>query len=371
MNCLKIIQVNLNKQMIASEQLRDICLKDKTDIILVQDPLIINGYVTGFEGCRQILSDDNPEAAIIITNNKIKAIKLGQFTTRYVAVASIGIGLNKDDVVIVSAYFRYNKPTTMFTELLTNISLANRRLLIGADCNGHSTRWHNDTTNTRGKIIEELIDDQGLRILNTPQDLKTYKRHEMGESNIDITLASTSIYGSIRGWTVTDRTDSDHRTLELTLNLKRPKRKTENPGTRFNTDKADWDKFRLTLVGLKTQIQGNSVDEIASSLTKAIVQAAKFSMPTRGRAKSGIITPPWWTDELTESKRSLQRARREGLPDTNRQAYQRQRNQHLYKIRLAKMSSWREFSADMNVNCWGKAQNGLKAALGKIQCPPR
>jgi len=344
-------------------------LKDKTDIILVQDPLIINGYATGFEACRQILSDDNPEAAIIITNNKIKAIKLGQFTTRYVAVARIGIGHNKDDVVIVSAYFRYNKPTTMFTELLTNISLANRRLLIGADCNGHSTRWHNDTTNTRGKIVEELIDDQGLRILNTPQDLKTYKRHEMGESNIDITLASTSIYGSVRGWTVTDRTDSDHRTLEFTLNLKRRKRKIENPGTRFNTDKADWDKFRLTLVGLKTQIQGNSVDETASSLTKAIVQAAKFSMPTRGRAKSGIITPPWWTNELTESKRSLQRARREGLPDTNRQAYQRQRNQHLHKIRLAKMSSWREFSADMNVNCWGKAFKWAKSGSRKNPMP--
>ncbi|XP_016665037.1 uncharacterized protein LOC107885856 [Acyrthosiphon pisum] len=341
MNGLKIIQVNLNKQMIASEQLRDICLKDKVDIILVQDPLIINGYVTCFEGCRQILSDDNPEAAIIITNNKIKAIKLGQFTTRYVAVARIGIGLSKDDVVIVSAYFRYNKPTTMFTELLTNISLANRRLLIGADCNGHSIRWHNDSTNTRGKTVEELVDDQDLRIINTPQDLKTYKRHGMGESNIDITLASTSINRSIRGWTVTDRTDSDHRTLEFTLNLKSPKRKIENPGTRFNTDKADWDKFRLTLLGLKTNIQGDSVDEIARSLTEAIVQAAKLSMPIRGGAKTGITTPSWWTDELTESKKSLQRTRREGLPDTNRQAYQHQRNQHLHKIRLAKMSSWR------------------------------
>jgi len=275
MTVLLIIQINLNKQIIASEQLRDICLKDRVDIVLAQDPLIVNERASGFEGCRQILTDDNPEAAIIIINNKIKAIKIGQFTTRYVAVARIGIGLCKDDVVIVSAYFRYNKPTTMFTELLTNISLASKRLLIGADCNGHSTRWHNDDTNTRGKIVEELIDGQELRILNTPQDLKTYRRHGMGESNIDITLASTSIYRSVRGWSVTDRIDSDHRTLEFTLSLKRSK--TEKPGTRFNTEKADWDKFRLVLLGLKTQIHGDSVDEAASSLTKAIVQAVKLS----------------------------------------------------------------------------------------------
>lgn len=369
MNGLKIIQVNLNKQMISSEQMRDICLKDNIDIILVQDPLIINGYVTCFEGCRQILSEDNPEAAIIITNNKIKAIKLGQFTTRYIAVARIGIGSSKDDVVIVSAYFRYNKPTTMFTELLTNISLANRRLLIGADCNGHSIRWHNNSTNTRGKIVEELVDDQDLRIINTPQDLKTYKRNEMGESNIDITLASPSIKRLVRGWTVTDRTDSDHRTLEFTLNLKSPKKKIVNPGTRFRTDKADWDKFRLTLLGLKTNILGDSVDEIACSLTEAIVQAARLSMPKCGGTKTGITTPPWWTDELTESKKSLQRVKREGLPNTNRQAYQQQRNQHLHKIRLAKMSSWREFSADMNTNRWGKAFKWAKSGSRKNPMP--
>lgn len=77
----------------------------------------------------------------------------------------------------------------------------------------------------------------------------------------------------------------------------------------------------------------------------------------------------WWTDELTESKRSLERARREGLPDTNRQAYQRQRNQHLHKIRLAKMSSWREFSADMNVNRWGKAFKWAKSGSRKNPMP--
>ncbi|XP_029340961.1 uncharacterized protein LOC115033101 [Acyrthosiphon pisum] len=369
MNGLKIIQVNLNKQMIASEQLRDICMTDKIDIILAQDPLIINGHASGFDGCRQILSDDDPEAAIIITNNKIKAIKIGQFTTRYVAVARIGIGLCKDDVVIVSAYFRFNKPTTMFTELLTNISQASKRLLIAADCNGHSTRWYNDDTNTRGKIVEELIDDQELRILNSPQSLKTYKRHGMGESNIDITLASTSVYRSIKGWSVTDRTDSDHRTLEYTLSLKKPNKKTDKQGTRFKTEKADWEKFRISLLNLKTQIHGNSVDEVADNLTKAIVKAAKLSMPTRGGAKTGIITPSWWTDELTDSKKLLQRARREGLPDTNRNAYNRQRNQHLYKIRQAKMSSWREFSTDMNKNHWGKAFQWAKSGSRKNPMP--
>jgi len=183
------------------------------DIILAQDPFITQGRVSAFEGCRQILSDDNPEAAIIIINNKIKAIKLEQFTTRHVAVARIGISLCKDNVVIVSAYFRYNKPTTMFTDLMTNISLASKRLLIGADCNGHSVRWHNNDTNRRGKIIEEMIDDQELRILNISQELKTYSRHGMGESNIDITPASTAINSSHRSLGMTQPKTNKNRKI--------------------------------------------------------------------------------------------------------------------------------------------------------------
>ncbi|XP_016665177.1 uncharacterized protein LOC107885918 [Acyrthosiphon pisum] len=216
-------------------------------------------------------------------------------------------------------------------------------------------------------IVEKLIDDQELCILISPQDLKTYRRHGMSESNIDITLASTAIYSLIRDWSVTDRIDSDHRMLEFILRLK--KSKTEKLGTRFNTEKADWDKFRLVLLGLKSMIHGDSIDEIASSLTKAIVQAAKLSMPTRGVAKTSLTTPSWWTEDLTESKNSLQRARRDGLPETNRQAYHRQRNQHLHKIRLAKMSSWREFSAAMNTNRWDKSFRWAKSSSRKNPMP--
>jgi len=367
MNALKIIQVNLNKQTIASEQLRDICLTDKVDIILAQDPFIAQGQVSGFEGCRQILTDDHPEAAIIIVNNRIKAIKLGQFTTRHVAVARIGIGHRKDDIVIASAYFRHNQPTTIFTEQLTNISLACKRLLIGADCNGHSLRWYNEDTNRRGKIVEEMIDDQELYILNVPQNLKTYKRHGMGEANIDITLASMSIHNMVKGWSVTDRIDSDHRLLEMTLSLKC--QTIDKPDIKFNTKRADWDKFKLVLLGLKPQIHGDSIDELADRLTKVIIKAAKLSIPTRGKTKTGLITPPWWTDELVESKRLLQKARRENLHETNRQAYGHLRNQHLQKIRTAKMSSWREFSADMNTNHWGKTFRWAKSGSRKNHMP--
>lgn len=65
--------------------------------------------------------------------------------------------------------------------------------------------------------MKELIDDQELCILNIPQDLKTYRRHGMGECNIDITLASMAIHNLVKDWSVTDRIDSDHRILEMTL----------------------------------------------------------------------------------------------------------------------------------------------------------
>jgi len=249
-----------------------------------------------------------------------------------------------------------------------NIKLACKRLLIGADCNGHSLRWYNEDTNRRGKIVEEMIDDQELYILNVPQNLKTYKRHGMGESNIDITLASMSIHNLVKDWSVTDRIDSDHRLLEMTLSLKCLT--TDKPGIRFNTKRAYWDKFKLAFLGLKPQINGNTFDETTDRLTKVIIKAAKLSIPTRGKTKTGLITPPWWTDELTESKRSLQKARRENLHEINRHAYGHLRNQqHLHKIRIAKMNSWREFSANMNANHWGKTFRWVKNGSRKNHMP--
>lgn len=68
MKNLKIIQVNLNGQLIASEQLRDRCVREKLDIILAQEPPINgNGLVANFESCLQVSNFDNPGATIIVT----------------------------------------------------------------------------------------------------------------------------------------------------------------------------------------------------------------------------------------------------------------------------------------------------------------
>jgi len=358
MNHIKIIQLNLNGQQTASEQLRDRVIKGKIDIALVQEPPTNeNGLVINFEKCQQVSNFDKPGAAIIITSDRIKCINIAQHTSQYVAVAKISPnGRDESSVVLVSAYFKYNRPTTDFTERIRSIAQDHSSLLICADSNGHSTRWHNQNTNARGRTIEEMIDDLLLHIHNVPNSTPTYERAHMGSSNIDLTLTTPNLKRHIKNWAVENDTDSDHNSLsfELHTEMKVPN---EVKTVTFNVGKADWSKFQNTLAQLN-QLADDAVSDIhtrAVTLTDIIRNAAIKSIPLKRRRRNLATLPSWWNDELSDSKRTLNFARRNKCPN-----YAALRNRHLHLIRSAKMDAWRTFSEEMNTNTWGKAFNWAK-----------
>lgn len=260
-------------------------------------------------------------------------------------------GREESSVVLVSAYFKYSRPTTDFTEIVRSIAQEHRSLLVCADSNGHSSHWHSQDTNARGRIIEEMIDDLLLHIHNVPTNIPTYERAQMGSSNIDLTLTTANLKWSISNWTVKNDTDSDHNTIsfELRTNMKVPK---EEPIVTFNVGKADWSKFQNTIIQFNQQADANDADvhKRAVSLTNIIKTAALKSMPLKRWRKNQVTLPPWWTTDLSDSKKTLNLARRSKSPN-----YAVLRNRHLYLIRSAKMTAWRGFSEKMNTNIWGKA----------------
>jgi len=214
---VKIAQHNVNRQRMASQQLRDHCDSASIDIVLIQEPVMVNGVAYAFENCRQAASGNNPGAVIAILDPNLRVIEMADLSSQHVVAIKISKGSDNDAITVVSAYFKYNTPTHNFIIKLRSILDRESRTLIGADVNGHSPLWHCDSTNDRGSQTVELIEDFDLTVINQVSPLKTYDRDGMGSSNIDVTLATPRTANLVRDWSVNDVTDSDHNVLTFTL----------------------------------------------------------------------------------------------------------------------------------------------------------
>lgn len=189
----------------------------------------------------------------MVLNKDLRSIELAQFTNDFIVTAKISSHHEKSAITVVSAYFKYNMPTTSFTENLHQILATETRALIGA-----FQMWFCPTRNDRGRIVEELIEDHGLRVQNVPSPLKTYEREGMGASNIDVTLTTPSIAQLVCKWTVLDITDSDHNVLTL-----RNEPRTPASGYSYNTRMANWTKFvqQLETIMIQNLVRETSLND--------------------------------------------------------------------------------------------------------------
>lgn len=356
-----IVQHNVNRQRIASQQLRDYSVDIRADIILIQEPVISEGRVYGFEDHTCVLKGDKAASAVIILNNKLQALEVSQYNDDYIVAVKVGSGVDANTMTLVSAYFKYNMPTLDFVEKLRPILERERYTIIGADVNGHSTLWHCNRQNDRGRHVETLIEDFDLRIANTPQPISTYHREGMGESNIDVTLMAPHLQDRISDWTVSNETDSDHNVLTYKID----KKSTAQTATkqRYNIRKANWDIFTRSLIQHKNVINSSNIEDHAKTIIKVIKTAANKAIP-KAKSVNTKAKQPWWNQVLSRLKKDLDRKRRLGLHRTDRQLYIRARNLYLAEIRRAKMETWKIFAEDINKSSWGRAfkwaKNGTK-----------
>lgn len=234
---------------------------------------------------------------------------MADLSSQHVAVVKISRGSDTDAVTVVSAYFKYSMPTHNFTLKLRTVLDRESRTVIGADVNGHSPLWYCGSTNDRGSLTVELIEDFDLTVVNQGSDLKTYDREGMGSSNIDVTLASPRTANLVRGWSVKDVTDSDHNVLVYTVDL-RTDRGPREVSHRYNTKRADWAKIVSRLCDRSAEIDRSTIDTHAGTLVSIIQSADADSMPKISTADRRAGKQPWWTAELTTAKKALDRMRR-------------------------------------------------------------
>lgn len=75
-------------------------------------------------------------------NNGLKVIELADMSSQNVTAVKISHGVEIKTVTVVSAYFKYNRPTPYFIAKLRVILDRESRTLIGVEITGHSVLWH-------------------------------------------------------------------------------------------------------------------------------------------------------------------------------------------------------------------------------------
>ncbi|KFM64962.1 putative RNA-directed DNA polymerase from transposon X-element, partial [Stegodyphus mimosarum] len=172
-------------------------------------------------------------------------------------------------------------------------------LLIG-DFNGHSPLWGSKDTNSRGRQIEQLIEDHSLCLLNTGQD--TYF-HE--PTRTFHAICSPSLLPFCTFSVSNDLYSSDHYPIFVSL-ARRGANSTSRP-VRFIVERANWDLFSSVADLTEEMVENVQIDDAVECITNVINQAAVLCIP-RTSGKLLKYSKPWWNRDCQEALQKQRKA---------------------------------------------------------------
>lgn len=405
----------MNHNGTTTENALQLAVEDKADIMLVQEPAIYddeegdftNARSTNHSGYTQIF----PKYSNLTLRPRVMAYVAKTFKP---SISPAVLSPDDPDFMLLEItekgkkLFIINIYNEKDRDQGTNKNTAERclyslpyipqnTLLIG-DFNTHHPWWEPscDKTTARADKLEDWLDEEEFFLLNKPGKATFSRKNTKKTSVLDLAFVTESLSEQTDGWKVNTAFGSDHYGLHVTL-LGENSDMVDNPLTqmRFSTKKADWIKFDDTLRKDDTlknllsdpifdrkqvprpeslnMLNGSNKDvedileEAATRLTNAIVNASKASMPL---LKAGLIAKPWWTEELKESRKEMVHRQNEiriDDPSTYR-TYIRAKNSYFTKIKNAKRDHWNAFLEKEDPQSIYKAMSYTKST--KVQRIP-
>ena len=176
-------------------------------------------------------------------------------------------------------------------------------VLVG-DLNAHSPMWGSTLTNGHGQIVENILMTTDTCLLNTGESTRVHV--QTGTSScIDLCLVSSLLLTTYEWVREDDTHGSDHYPILVREANSLP----TNVPQRFLINRADWQQFEQLTDGDFDPLMNLPIDEMTSSFTSLLVEAADLSIPK----SSGRIRPhpvPWWNQACQASHQERKTALR-------------------------------------------------------------
>jgi endonuclease/exonuclease/phosphatase family metal-dependent hydrolase len=378
---LCILQANVNRSVQATESLLEVGIQQKADVILVQEPWILNDKDKGYKDCRSI-AHSAFTMQLPAHNNETRPRTL-VYTSRFLGLqvtpqTLANNTLNSDIQVFVIEDLRGSRAhlINVYNEKDANgewtleRSLYNIRLLpdviLAGDFNIRHPSWDYNSSDgsTRTTRFYDWIEDKGFLLQNTPGTGTFYRPHMTAPSVLDLTLMRGTFSQQETNWRTID-IGSDHLAISYTLPAASARLDTPEERQTFNTKKANWDLFSTTLLDRTPALEGvEDIEELAKAFSDLILSTATECIP---RTKRSPHSKPWWKPELRTLRRSMARAwgTLHSIQDPapgDKQAYLTARNTYFQAIKKAKRDHWNAFLENTDPKSIYKAMSYTKAS---------
>lgn len=324
----------------------------------------IKGYKS-FLKTQKVQEGENAQGGVgIWIKNKIPAHRV-ELKTSLQAVA-VSVMMHRR-VTVCSIYLPPNKIITR-QEIEGLIKELPKPFLLLGDANAHNKLWFDSRDDSRGKIIQKIVEDMDIFLLDEATNTHFSRAHGT-ESHIDLSICSLDLLQDF-SWTA-DRyfRTSDHAPIYIECLTPY----NSNNEKRWITSKADWKKFQSET---ETEVKASdfsSSQEAVGFLNDLILQAAEQSIPS-SQGEGGRKNPPWWNDECWRAIRKRKTAwtrYRRTVTLRNLLRFKQARAEAQRTIRRSKRESWQNFIESINskvsvTEAWNKINRLLNKHGTKI-----
>ena len=377
---IRCIQINLQHSKSATNNLLKITDTEETDIIFAQEPYVYQNGPVGFGKKYRVFSAGTGKhrTAIIIRNDNIDAILVSKISDEDTVV--LELIFNNLKFYAISMYFDIQGQIESNLNKIDEIMKLTKggKVPIAAYTNARSKTWHDHSTNSRGKKLEEFLVATQLHIINEYSERNTFN-NTRGVSNIDLTITNNNLLKHVLDWEISEEESlADHNYIKFKLSMGKgynnintdkysntkfyiredklhlfdnklvQEMQRFDTGTRNIADAVALDIYISNVLAKGIDIERN-IDIIEESIISTCRRTFGRHKTTNNNRKKNSV--PWWNTHLTAMGRKVNANRRlfqrtkndEALRERRKATYKEAKRNYQAEINKAKLNSWKEF----------------------------
>jgi len=182
--------------------------------------------------------------------------------------------------------------------------------VVVGDFNSKSRLWGCGYSDSRGRIIEDILEDKNFCCINNGQ--ATYTHYDGTQSRLDLSLVCRKLAAK-SNWNVCNNTMGSDHNPAVTRLFDQNIYWEPHSEPKFNLSKADWANFKDRCRSYITvsNVEALDVNEHGDRLTAAIISAAEDSIPRcEPRSNKRRSRPlPYWNERCKKAVADRNRAR--------------------------------------------------------------